>query len=160
VADSPDDPFAQLVREHREIEARVTALERSADAAALDAVAEILAYFDGPAALHNADEHDTLFPQLRPLEGFAQMLGAFEFQHQMNDTAYADLCAAFRAFAPHAPARLRAAAHRFAELQRAHITAEERALFPAAARALSAQAIQSMQHEMTARRAARQPHEL
>jgi hemerythrin-like domain-containing protein len=157
----PDDPFAQLVAAHREIEARVAELERAADAttdgarraSALETIGEVLGYFDGPAALHHADEEHTLFPQLRPLDGFAQMIPAFDFQHQMNDTTYAELGAAFRAFAPGTPSRLRELAHRFAELQRAHIMAEERALFPLAARTLSADAIQQLAREMAARRA-------
>ena len=149
--DPTQDVFAQLVRAHRDIEARVAELERASDdpsGSGLDAIARLLAYFDGPAALHHADEDQTLFPRLRPLDGFAQMLGAFDFQHQMNDAAYAELREAFRA----APSKLRGVAHRFAELQRAHIMAEERALFPLAARSLSAEVLARMSDEMAARR--------
>jgi hemerythrin-like domain-containing protein len=156
---SPLDPFTRLERTHREIEAQVAQLERAADQTndqvlrtrALEAVAAVLAYFEGPGAIHHADEEHTLFPRLRPLEGFAQMLAAFDFQHQMNDTAFAELQAAFVAFQPGAPSRLCELAHRFAELQRAHIMAEERVLLPQAARALTRDEVRQIGEEMARR---------
>lgn len=156
---SPLDPFARLERAHREIEARVAELERAADQTnqdalrtrALESLAASLAYFRGPGAIHHADEEHTLFPRLRPLEGFAQMLAAFDFQHQMNDTAFAELQAAFDAYQPGASSRLPELAHRFAELQRAHILAEERVLLPQAARALTRDEVRQIGDEMARR---------
>lgn len=157
--DPIEDPFTQLVREHRDIEARVALLARAANetrdearrATALQTIADVLGYFDGPAAIHHAHEEQTLFPQLRPLEAFAQMLAAFEFQHQLVDATYVELCAAFRAYTPGDPSKLRTLAHRFAEMQRAHMIAEERGLFPLAARTLSPETIRRIRDEMTAR---------
>ncbi|HUH00978.1 MAG TPA: hemerythrin domain-containing protein [Kofleriaceae bacterium] len=158
-SDSALDPFARLERAHREIEARVAELDRAADqisdealrADALATIAGVLAYFEGPGAIHHADEEHTLFPVLRPLEGFAQMLGAFEFQHQMNDTAFAELQAAFAAYQPGGRSRLRELAHRFAELQRAHILAEDRVLLPQAARTLTRDEVRQLGQAMARR---------
>jgi len=83
------------------------------------------------------------------------MLGAFDFQHQMNDAAFAELQRAFRALGSVGPGdstKLRGVGHRFAELQRAHIMAEERALFPLAARTLSPEILVRVGDEMAARR--------
>jgi len=154
------DPFAQLLDAHRDIETRVTELERAADevgdsaksAAALEAIAKVLEWFEGPGALHQADEEQTLFGQVRPLPAFAQMLAAFEFQHQMNDTTFAQLRAALKGFSPGAAPKLRELAHMFAEMQRAHMIAEERVLFPLASKTLSPEALVSMHREMAARR--------
>jgi pyridoxamine 5'-phosphate oxidase len=159
-ADSDEDPFAQLVRTHRDIEARVAELERAAAelpheerrGAALEAIADVLSYFEGPGAIHHAHEEQTLFPLLRPLEAFGQMLAAFDMQHEMNDAAYAKLRAVLTDFAPAAAPQALSLARRFADLQRAHIIAEERALFPMAARMLSPAAIADMRRAMAARR--------
>jgi pyridoxamine 5'-phosphate oxidase len=153
-ATPPPDPFTRLLRAHRDIQARAAELERvaaDASAEARAAVADLLAFFEGPAALHHADEEQTLLPRLRALEGFAQMVSAFDFQHKMNDDAFAELRAAFDGGADTA-ARLGPLAHRFAELQRAHLLAEERALFPQAERTLSSETIAEMGREMAARR--------
>lgn len=156
------DPFELLAAAHREIEARVAELERATEelgdearrARALEVIAAVLDYFEGPAAVHHADEEETLFPHLRSLATFSQMLSAFDFQHQMNADGYAKLRAAFGAYQPGAESQLRQVAHHFAELQRAHILAEERSLFPQAARALSSAAIEQIARAMAARRSA------
>lgn len=152
-------PFAELMREHREIEARAAQLDAVAaelmnggDAArALASLEELLAYFDGPAALHNADEERSLFPLLRAHAAFAQMLPAFQFQHQMNDSTQAELRAALAAGDPQS---IVDQARRFAEMQRAHIMAEERALFPLAAQTLSAPELDRLSENIAARRRA------
>lgn len=154
------DPFEQFLVAHRDIEARVSDLVRAGDevgdgaksASALETMARVVAWFEGPGALHQADEEQTLFGQVRSNAAFAQMLGAFEFQHQMNDTTFAQLSAAVRSFAPNAAPKLRELAHMFAEMQRAHMIAEERVLFPAAECALSSEIRKTMRAEMAARR--------
>ena len=154
------DVFAQFVRAHRDIEARVVLLERAADeicdgatrTSALATIADVLAYFEGPAAIHHADEQETLFPRLRPLEGSAQLLAAFEFQHQMNDATHGELRAALAAFVPGSASTLAQLALRFVEMQRAHIVAEERALFPFATAKLSPDVLMLIRDEMAARR--------
>jgi hemerythrin-like domain-containing protein len=158
--DLNQDPFAELLRAHQDIEAHVSELERAADeagdgtksAAALATIGEVIAFFEGPGAIHQADEEQTLFPRLRPLATFAQMLAAFDFQHQLTDTTLAQLRTAFRGFSPGAAPKLRQVARQFAEMQRAHMMAEERALFPLAAQALPPEVIVHMREEMAARR--------
>ncbi len=159
---SPDF-FAELLRAHREVEAWVAELDRAAAeldqvpgaAAALATIADAVAYFDGPAALHQADEEQLLFPQLRPLPAFAQMLPAFDFQHQLGDGTLAELRAALRPGAPPRIGTLADLVRRFAEMQRAHILAEERALFPLAARSLAPAVVDSLGRAQAARATAR-----
>ncbi|MBK9034756.1 MAG: hemerythrin domain-containing protein [Myxococcales bacterium] len=154
------DFFAQLLRDHHDLEACVVELGRAADqldavpgeAAALATLATALAYFDGPAARHQADEEQLLFPQLRSLPAFTQMIPAFECQHQLNDGTLAELRAALQ---PGAPARIGTVAdlvRRFVEMQRAHILAEERALFPLAARTLAPAIVENLTRAQAARR--------
>lgn len=153
------DPFARLVRTHRLIEERLVSLERASrdltDAArrtaGLETIADILVFFSQEGAQHNDDEEGSLFPQLRGLPEFKQMLDAFDVQHRMNDDALAELVAAARAFAPGAEAKVRHLAFRFAEMYRGHIMGEERVLFPAATKALAPDVIAQMGAEMTAR---------
>lgn len=154
------EPFAQLLAAHREIEQRLATLDRAADhltdesqrADALQTIREVLAYFDGPGADHNADEEQSLFPLLRPLETFEQMLAAFELQHKLNDETHFELRAALEGFTEDSSSRLCELSHRFSEMQRAHIAAEERALFPVAAKALSPEAADALQAAMLVRR--------
>lgn len=153
------DPFAELLRAHRAIEARIGQLETAgrqlADeaqrAAALATVKDVLAFFEGPGALHHADEERSLFPLLRPLKRFDQMLDAFDAQHQMNDETHAQLRQAVAD--PSSIKALRSLLGRFVEMHRGHMFAEEQALFPKAAEALSPEAREQLATEMTARRA-------
>lgn len=153
-----EDPLAELVRAHRDIEVRVAQLETAGRqlqdeahrAVALTTIKDVLAFFDGPGATHHADEEDSLFPRLRSLEAFSQMLGAFDVQHRMNDETQAELR---RAVAEVGSIQaLRSLVGRFVEMNRGHMFAEEQALFPKAAEALSAEALAEIAAEMTARR--------
>ena len=154
-----DDPFARLVHAHGLIEEQLVHLERAADALrdaahrapALEAIADVLTFFSLAGAQHNDDEERTLFPRLRGLPAFTQMLDAFDVQHRMNDAAFAQLVAAARGFAPGAEAKIRDLAFRFADMHRGHIIAEERALFPLAAKALAPDVVAQMGVEMSAR---------
>jgi len=152
------DPLAELVRAHRDIEVRVAQLETAGRqlrdeayrAVALSSIKDVLAFFDGPGATHHADEQDSLFPRLRPVDAFSQMLGAFDVQHQMNDETHAALR---RAVADVGSTQaLRSLVGRFVEMNRGHMFAEEQALFPKAAEALSGEALAEIAAEMTARR--------
>ncbi len=120
-------------------------------AAGLATIADVLVFFSQEGARHDDDEEQTLFPRLRGLPDFKQMLDAFDVQHRMNDDALAELVAAARAFAPGAEAKVRHLAFRFAEMYRGHIMGEERALFPAAAKALAPDAHAQMAAEMSER---------
>lgn len=155
------DFFAQLLRDHRDLEGCLGELEAAAAAldalpsstAARAALATALAYFDGPAARHHADEAELLFPELRPLPAFAQMVPAFDFQHQLNDGTLAELKAALGPAAPHRIGSLADLVHKFVEMQRAHLLAEERALFPLAARTLTPDVVERLTQAQAARRA-------
>jgi hemerythrin-like domain-containing protein len=157
-----DDFFAGLREEHARIEARLKTLDQSAarlaraedDAAALAQVAETLDYFAGEGARHEAHEEQTLFPRLRPLPEFRQLLSALEFQHRMNATEGQALAACVAGFGPGRGGELRHLAYRFAEMQRGHALAEERALFALAASRLSPEVQAEMGREMRARNGA------
>jgi hemerythrin-like domain-containing protein len=154
------DFFACLAQDHARIEARLEALERAADAvsksesdaAALGIVAGTLDFFSTEGAHHEAHEELTLFPRLRPLPAFKQILSALEFQHRMNADEEQKLSACVHRFAPGDGRELRRLALRFAEMQRAHAMAEERAMFPLAASSLSPQVIAEMGREMLDRK--------
>jgi hypothetical protein len=83
--DTQVDFFAGLVQDHAQIESRLGALERAAaavsktesDAAALGVIAGTLSYFATEGARHEAIEELTLFPRLRPLPEFKQILSAW-----------------------------------------------------------------------------------
>jgi hemerythrin-like domain-containing protein len=162
-AEPSGDFFAALLRDHAEIERRLAELDRAAlvlsrteiDHAALEVVRATLGYFSSEGARHEAHEEQTLFPRLRPLPEFAQILSALEFQHRMNGSAARELAACAERFAPGSGRELRFLAYRFAEMHRGHAVAEERALFPLAASRLAPEAQAEMVREMRARNAAR-----
>jgi len=154
--------FAGLLQEHARIEDRLKALDQAAvvlsrdegDAAALAVVAETLSFFASEGARHEAHEELTLFPRLRPLPEFKQILSALEFQHRMNDTAAKELAACVARFAPGSGRELRLLAYRFAEMHRGHAIAEERSLFDLAAARLSPEMQAEMAREMRERNGA------
>ena len=161
-SDEAGDFFAVLVQEHAGMEARLRALDRAADSlsrtesdpAALGVIAETLEFFATEGARHEAHEELTLFPRLRPLPEFKQILVAMDFQHRMNGAAGVELAACVERFAPGSGRELRRLATRFVEMHRGHVVAEERAVFPTAAAALSAEALAEMGREMRDRRKA------
>ncbi len=53
---------------------------------AREAIAGVLDFFDTFGVQHHEDEEKTLFPRLRRLPAFAEMLDAFDFQHRMAET--------------------------------------------------------------------------
>lgn len=147
--------FSELLRAHAIIEERLQRLERAAgalrDPSGANPLAEISAtldFFEKFGAQHQHDEERTLFPRLRPLPAFAQMLDAFDFQHRMADTEQAAFGACVRGFDGGPTAQLERMAHRFAEVQRAHMLAEERALFPLAEQSLPRKVIAEMSREL------------
>jgi hemerythrin-like domain-containing protein len=154
--------FETLTREHAAIEQHLRDLDRAAesasraqgDAAALDRIALILRFFAREGALHEEHEELTLFPRLRPLRDFRQILSAMEFQHRMNADAERELAAFLEDVPTGAGRELRRLAGRFAELQRGHAIAEERAVFPLAAAALTPGELAEMARELRERRGA------
>jgi hemerythrin-like domain-containing protein len=156
------DFFASLVQDHARIEARLKALEHAAgtvgrsqndsdDSAALGSIAEVLRFFATEGARHEAHEEFTLFPRLRSLPEFKQILSALRFQHEMNAGEGKMLSACVGSFAPSSAGELRRLAHRFVEMHRGHAVAEERALFPLAATRLLPQDLVEMGREMRER---------
>ena len=150
------DFFACLVRDHARIEARLVVLERAAagvekgDTAALGVIVETLGFFATEGARHEAHEELTLFPRLRSLPEFKQILSALHFQHEMNAAEEKQLTACVERLAqgkPEKDGELRRLAHRFAEMHRGHAVAEERALFPLAATVLSPQVMAELGRE-------------
>jgi hemerythrin-like domain-containing protein len=93
----------------------------------------------------------TLFPRIRPLPEFKQILSALEFQHRMNDAGGRELAECVERFAPGGGRELLRLALRFAEMHRGHAIAEERALFPLAAATFSPEMLAEMGREMLER---------
>ena len=151
--------FANLLQVHARIEDRLKELERASaavstagqSAAALETIHAVLDFFSSVGSRHQDDEELTLFSRLRSLPAFTQILSALEVQHRMNDDEYAKLSTCVRRFSPSNEGELRGLACRFAEMQRGHMIAEERALFPLAARTLSCEVIAEMEREMRER---------
>ena len=154
-----NDFFACLVQDHARIEARLEALERAAaavsssenEAAALGVIAGTLDFFSTEGAVHEAHEEFTLFPRLQSLPAFKQILSALRFQHEMNAAEGKALAACVDGFATARAHELRRLVHRFAEMNRGHAVAEERALFPLAASTLPPQVVAEMGRELRQR---------
>jgi hemerythrin-like domain-containing protein len=155
----PQDFFAGLLQEHARIELRLKELDQAAaalgrderDPAALGRVAATLDFFAEEGARHEAHEELTLFPRLRPLPEFKQIVSALEFQHRMTAAEGRELSACVAGFGPGSGRDLRRLAYRFAEMHRGHAIAEERALFPLAAARLPPELRAEMLREMRAR---------
>lgn len=160
-AKTPTGFFEHLLHAHARIEERLQDLAQAADAvvdpartsAALEAMTSALEFFATFGVQHNDDEEKTLFPRLKTLPAFAKMLDALDFQHTMADTERGTLAARVLAFAPGRERGLRELAHRFAEVQRAHMLAEERALFPLAEKSLPRRVLVALTEELRARNA-------
>lgn len=156
----PGDLFAGLVQDHARFEVRLLALMHAADtlsktessAADLEVIAGTLAFFATEGARHEEIEELILFPRIRPLPAFKQILSALEFQHGMNRAAAAELSACVEGFASGSGRELRRLAVRFVEMQRGHAVAEERALFPLAASTLSPPVVAEMRREWSERK--------
>jgi hemerythrin-like domain-containing protein len=150
--------FGNLQQAHALIEKRLQVLEQAANALedparapkALEAMSGVLEFFDTFGVQHNEDEEKTLFPRLRPLPGFERMLDAFDFQHRMAETEQKALAARVQGFAPGGERALKELAHRFVEVQRSHILAEERGLFPLAEKSLPRRVLVEMTDELRA----------
>jgi hemerythrin-like domain-containing protein len=157
--------FAHLVQDHARIEEELKALFSAADALSRDesdraapgVIAAKLDFFARDGARHEELEENVLFPRLRSLPEFAQILAALEFQHRMNRSEGADLRACLERFGPGSGRELRHLAVRFVEMHRGHAVAEERALFPLAASRLSQQVLEELDGESNTRRTSPTP---
>ena len=165
------DPIAMLSDCHRRIERFLDVLiavageARGAPPAADQRMAfeNALRYFRDAAPKHTADEEESLFPRLRRLgtpeaEALIARADSLREDHiraEMSHQQVERLGQAWLAdgrLAPEDAARLAELLAGLQDLYRQHIAVEERELFPAAARLLSAADCRAVGAEMAARR--------
>jgi hemerythrin-like domain-containing protein len=131
--------------------------ERAPEAERREAAERLHRYFTIALPLHVADEEQSLRPRLdvtAPPE-LARALAAMAREHDAHDALLAPLLAAWDALGRGAPADVAALsplARALERATRAHLEAEERILFPAAAR-LPARDQHAIVSELRARRA-------
>ena len=167
------DPLALLVECHGKIERHLDALARAGEvlragsdaerAAAFFAIDMARAHFAGPLAKHTEDEEHSLFPRLRrsasaDAREALSAVSELEAQHREADALHAE----FERLAASMPrgggidatalARLNEAIAALRAHYLAHIAVENGVVFPAAARALTAEDLRQFAEEMRARR--------
>jgi len=165
------EPLGLLSDCHRRIEhflQVLLAIDRAAAGGPLAAgpraeLEAALAYFSTAAPKHTADEEQSLFPRLRAVSDPASiqalnLLGRLERDHQKADRHHAAVDELGRRWLatgrldPVAAAALRAHLAALDAIYAEHIGIEDRDLFPAAARLLSATQLHAIGIEMAARR--------
>ncbi len=164
-----DAPLGLLSDCHRRIEhflrVLVALVERGAtlDESGRRDLDGALKYFATSAPLHTADEEESLFPRLRQSKDEAALhalttMDRLERDHQDAALHHAAVDRIGRqwlaggALPDEELQTLRSHLKRLQELYRAHISIEDRELFPAAARALPAETLAAVGREMAARR--------
>lgn len=162
-----DTPLAMLAECHRRVERQCATLARlvphlsvhGSDAAAGEAAAAVLRYFDLAAPKHHADEEEDLFPAL--IESMAgsdavclrEMIDALRADHRELDRRWAILRRSLTAIEAGEPAALWADdVQAFGDLYARHIAREERELLPMAKRLLDDAALERIGAAMQARR--------
>lgn len=167
------DPLALLVECHRKIERHLESLARAGEVLRAGSDAERLsaffaidmarAHFAGPLVKHTEDEERSLFPRLRRSENEAARealaaLAELEAQHREADRLHAEFerlaGSMTRAGGPDAAevARLNETIGALREHYLRHVRVENEVVFPAAARALTAEDLRQLAEEMRARR--------
>ena len=166
-----DEPLGLLSDCHRRIEhflAVLVALEQTTGCATLTAaeqsqLAGAIRYFATAAPRHTADEEESLFPRLRRSDDpgvrrSLELVGRLEHDHERADRHHHAVEALARRWqadgrlGPDDASALRGHLAALQEIYREHIQLEDRELFPAAARVLSAADIAAIGQEMAARR--------
>ncbi len=153
-AESTPDPFAQLERSHRRLEERLEDLAQ-ADAAHLDVVRDVAAFFARAVKRHEQDEEESLFPRLVGHAELAPILEKLAREHTEHASLHAQLDEVIEALDEKKPDAERDLARITTALMHAyrnHVDEEERVLFPAARALLDDAAHVAMAAEMTARR--------
>jgi hemerythrin-like domain-containing protein len=147
--------FTRLRSDHARLETQLRELDRVAvaassldDGVALAIVADTLRFMATEGARHEEREERTLFPRLRELPEFRQILAALEFQHRMNAVEGQALGECAARFAPGQRPELRRLAGRYADANRGHMIAEERALFGLAEQRLAPAVLAAMAREI------------
>jgi hemerythrin-like domain-containing protein len=166
-----DAPLGLLSDCHRRIERFLFALAtiartrrggalEPADRQALEAA---LRYFSTAAPRHSADEEESLFPRLKKsddpdVRSALAVLERLEADHRVADAHHAEVDTLVRQWLSDGELSLEKTealvAHltSLEDLYRGHIAVEDRDLFPAAGRALSAGDLEDVGREMAARR--------
>lgn len=169
-----DEPLGLLTDCHRRIEYFLQVLLTiatqvnggslsAADRAQLDGA---LTYFATAAPRHTADEEESLFPRLRASDDPAtsaalDVIRALERDHAAAQEHHAVVDALGRhwlvdgSLAPNEARQLRNRLETLQTIYHQHIAIEDRELFPAAGRVLSAEQLGDMGREMAARRVTR-----
>jgi hemerythrin-like domain-containing protein len=148
------DPFAQLERSHRRLEERLEDLAQ-ADAAHVDVVRDVAAFFARAVKRHEQDEEESLFPRLR---GHAELVATLErlarehVEHAALHERLDRVIEAIDAGAPEAARDLARTTTALMHAYRDHVDEEERVLFPAARALLDEAALVAISEEMAARR--------
>lgn len=166
------DPIGLLKDCHRRIERFLSVLAQVSGRSSLDAgqrtsLETALRYFREAAPKHTADEEETLFPKLRQIErnevkAVLAMLDSLEDDHVRANTIHTEVDRIGQnwlesgSLSPAEAVRFSELVENLVELYRAHITVEERDLFPAAAAVLGKPECEAMGAEMAARRDLRQ----
>jgi 3-hydroxyisobutyrate dehydrogenase len=138
------DPFAQLERCHRRLEERLDALANAPGDA--EEEERFFAFLDRSIRRHEDDEEQSLFPRLQGSGELAPVIASLHEEHRAQSERQKRLR---EAKGETEKARVLG---ELAAGYRAHIEKEERVLFPAARRALDADATRSLAREMDARR--------
>jgi hemerythrin-like domain-containing protein len=143
-------------------------LEGSVGAEALNAddrnaLERSLNYFEKSAPRHNADEEESLFPQLRSHSGaqgepISERLASLASDHRWADAQHREVDTIGRRWLADGVlrsgdhARLRSLVHSLSRFYAHHIGIEEKEIFPAARRILSAEQRNTVGKEMAERR--------
>jgi hemerythrin-like domain-containing protein len=161
-----DQPFELLAACHDRLRQRLDLLARlvehlgdhGPDAAARDAAADVLRYFDVAAPHHHEDEERHLVPVLKTSGNPADRAAA---QRLLDD--HAQIQAAWQGLRPLLlqlegdPAALRRAARHFIALHGPHLALEDDLVYPAAQQRIGAAEAVAIGTEMARRRGATRP---
>ena len=144
-------PLDQLARSHERLREQLAELEALGQAPELDrdALDDLVAWFEGPCARHEADEEESLFPRLRRADvddNMRALLGRLAREHRAHTQLHSRLAGV------RTTADLVGVAAAMADAYREHMALEERDLFPAARAKLGAVDLEAISAEMDARR--------
>jgi hemerythrin-like domain-containing protein len=144
-------PIDQLARSHERLREQVDALAALGRAAELDleGLDDIVAWFEGPSARHEADEEESLFPRLRgaAIDGeMRALIDRLVDEHRVHAGLRAELASA------RTVAAVASIAVKLEEAYRIHTDLEEGRLFPAARALLGPDDCEAIGIEMEARR--------
>jgi len=158
-----DAPFEMLSACHGRVRRMLDLLRRlrahlathGADAQARQAAADVMRYFDLAAPAHHEDEERHVFPALLAADAarWQALVTRLQADHRAMAAQWPVLREALAEVADgRLPPALDAAGEAFAALYAAHLDAEDRQAFPAAAAAASPADQAAMGREMAARR--------